>query len=177
MVADDWQSFKRSKDFRDNVLEPQGAGIFTGPLANLPEPIKLSLFGMVCSGGGTLGTSDYKGRTYLEVTLGDDGVVYNTLQLNQSARVTKVINDRLLDDIKAFQGVAGLVGIGGVKFALRIYFRNFVSESVPTFDRLELYVPLDLAKKFADADITSQQLMDGSVVILNGNRVQVSLTL
>jgi hypothetical protein len=25
-------------------------------------------------------------------------------------------------------------------------------------------------------DITSQQLMDGSVVILNGNRVQVSLT-
>jgi hypothetical protein len=173
----DWQSFKGSKDFRENVLAPQGAGIFTGQLGGLPEPIKLSLFGIVCSGQGTLGIVAFKGRTYLAVTLGDDGIVYNTLQLNQSARVAKVINDRLLDDIKAFQDVAGLVGIDGVEFAVRIYFRNFVNESVATFDTLELYVPLALARKFADADITSQQLMDGSVVILNGNRVQVSLAL
>ncbi|HVB57855.1 MAG TPA: hypothetical protein VNE63_15705 [Candidatus Acidoferrales bacterium] len=171
----DWQSFKGSKDFRDNVLAPQGAGIFTGPLARLPEAIKLSLFGMVCSGQGTLGTTEFKGRTYLAVTLGDDGTVYNTVQLNQSARVAKVINDRLLDDIKAFQGVASLVGIDGVEFTVQIYFRNLVSETLPTIDKLELYVPLGLASKFADQDITSQQLMDGSVIILNGNRIQVSL--
>lgn len=73
--------------------------------------------------------------------------------------------------------MAGLVGIDGVEFAVRIYFRNFVSESIPTFDSLELYVLLGLARKFADADVTSQQLIDGSVVILNGNRVPVSLTL
>jgi hypothetical protein len=173
----DWQSFQRSKDFHDNVLAPQGQGIFTGQLAGLPEPIKLSLFGMVCSGQGTLGTVAFKGNTYLSVTLGDDGTVYNTIQLNQSARIAKVINDRLLDDIKAFQGVASLVGIEGVQFTARIYFRNFVSETVATFDKLELYVPLGLASKFADLDITSQQLMDGSVIILNGNRVQVSLAL
>lgn len=177
VVPSDWPSYRGSTDFRDNVLAPQGAGVFTGALAGLPEPIKLSLFGMVCSGQGTLGTVRFKARTYLAVTLGDDGIVYNTLQLNQSARVAKVINDRLLDDIKAFQGVASLVGIDGVEFAVRIYFRNFVNESVATSDTLELYVPLSLAKKFADEDITSQQMVDGSVVILDGNRVQVSLAL
>jgi hypothetical protein len=177
VIPGDWQSFQKSKDFHDNVLAPQGQGIFTGQLAGLPEPMKLSLFGMVCSGQGTLGTVAFKGNTYLAVTLGDDGTVYNTVQLNQSARVAKVINDRLLDDIKAFQGVASLVGIDGVEFTARIYFRNFVSETVPTIDKLELYVPLGLASKFADQDITSQQLMDGSVIILNGNRIQISLAL
>lgn len=175
VIPGDWQSFQRSKDFHDNVLAPQGQGIFTGQLAGLPEPMKLSLFGMVCSGQGTLGTVVFKRNTYLAVTLGDDGTVYNTVQLNQSARVAKVINDRLLDDIKAFQGVASLVGIDGVEFTVQIYFRNFVSETLPTIDKLELYVPLGLASKFADQDITSQQLMDGSVIILNGNRIQVSL--
>jgi hypothetical protein len=177
IIAGDWQSFQKSKDFHDNVLTPQGQGIFTGQLAGLPEPMKLSLFGMVCSGQGTLGTVAFKGSTYLAVTLGYDGTVYNTLQLNQSARIAKVINDRLLDDIKAFQGVANLAGIDGVEFTAQIYFRDFVNEILATSDSLEIYVPLGLANKFANQDITSQQLMDGSVVILNGNRVQVSLTL
>lgn len=177
VIPGDWQSFQRSKDFHDNVLAPQGQGIFTGQLAGLPESMKLSLFGMVCSGQGTLGTVAFKGNTYLAVTLGDDGTVYNTVQLNQSARIARVINERLLDDIKAFQSVANLAGIDGVEFTARIYFRNFVSEIVATSDNLEIYVPLGLASKFANQDITSQQLMDGSVVILNGNRVQVSLNL
>jgi len=177
VVSSDWQSFQRDRDFHDNILALQGQGIFTGALAALPEPIKLSLFGMVCSGQGTLGTAAFKDQTYVEVTPGDDGTAYNTLQLNQSARVAKVINDRLLDDVKAFRGVASLAGINGVEFAVQIYFRNFVSERTATADKLELYGPLGLANKFADQDITSQQLVDGSVAILNGNRVQVSLSL
>lgn len=173
----DWQSFQGSADFRNNVLATEGESIFTGELAVLPEPIKLSLFGMVCKGQGTLGTVSFKGHTYLAVTFGDDGTVYNSIQLNQAARVARVINDRLLDDIKAFRGVATLAGIDGVEFTLPIHYRNFVSETVATSDTLEVYVPLDLANEFASQDVTSQQLMDGSVVILNGNRVQVSLTL
>ena len=176
VIASGWQSFVSSKDFYDNVLAPQGRGIFTGRLAGLPEPVKLSLFQMVCGGLGTLGTAAFKGQTYLSVTLGNDGTVYNTIQLNQSSRVAKVINERLLDDIKDFRGVASVVGIDGVEFRVQIFFRNFVSEDVPAFDTLDVYVPVGLANKFADQDITSQQLMDGSVVLVNDNRVQVSLS-
>ena len=35
--------------------------------------------------------------------------------------------------------------------------------------------PIDVILKFVDADITSQQLIDGSIVLLNGDRMQVSL--
>jgi hypothetical protein len=172
----DWQSFQRSKDFHDDVFVPEERGIFAGQLSGLPEPIKLSLFVMACSCRGNLGTTTFKGNAYLAVALDDDGVVYDSIHLNQSARIAKVIQDRLLDGIRAFQDVANLGAIDGLEFTVRIYFKNFTSENPRASDSLEIYVPLALASKFANQEITSQELMDGSVVILNGNRVQVSLT-
>ena len=177
VIPGDWQSFQSSKDFHDNVFAPEARGIFAGQLSGLPEPMKLSLFVTACSCRGNLGTMMFKGNTYLAVALDDDGVVYDSIHLNQSARIAKVINDRLLGDIRAFQGVANLGGIDGVEFTVRIYFKNFTNETLRASDSLEIYVPLGLASKFANEDITSQQLMDGSVLILNGNRLHVSLKL
>jgi hypothetical protein len=59
---------------------------------------------------------------------------------------------------------------------MEIMYRNFVNESVNRTDQLEVYLPVELVVKFADSDITSQQLMDGGIVLLNGNRIQVQLT-
>jgi len=42
-------------------------------------------------------------------------------------------------------------------------------------DDLEIYLPLEQVVKFVDADITSQQLIDGSIILLGGNRIQVPL--
>jgi Phage integrase, N-terminal SAM-like domain len=40
----------------------------------------------------------------------------------------------------------------------------------------DLITPVgESVRQFSDADITSQQLIDGSVVLVNGNRVQVPL--
>ena len=89
--------------------------------------------------------------------------------------MARVINENLLDRVKLFGGIAQMTGIDGVKLAVGIAYQDLVSETVPHVDNLEVYVPLDLAMKFAEADITSQQLIDGSTVLLNGNRVQVSL--
>jgi hypothetical protein len=81
----------------------------------------------------------------------------------------------MLSKVKAFKGVAQAAGIDGVKFTAHIAYRDFLNETVAHDDVLEIYLPLDLCSKFAEADITSQQLVDGSVVILNGNRIQTSL--
>ena len=59
---------------------------------------------------------------------------------------------------------------------MEIMYLNFVNESVNRTDQLEVYLPVELVVKFADSDITSQQLMDGGIVLLNGNRIQVQLT-
>jgi len=170
-----WSRYESSEDFRANVFTVQAAKIFTGPLAQLTDSLKLSLLRMVCDGQGTLATEPYKGKSYLAVSLADDGNIYNSLRLNQSAGAARVINDRLLQQAKLFGKVAGLAGVDGVKFSLRISYENLVTKSDLHTDKLELYIPLDLTTKFANADITSQQLVDGSIVLVNDNRIQVPL--
>jgi hypothetical protein len=103
------------------------------------------------------------------------GTVYNTIKLNESARVATVVNLRL-NLIKSFAVIAGDAGLEGVKISEQILYRNFLSETRRKADTLELYAPLKLIKQFADADITNQQFIDQCIVILNSNRVQVSLS-
>ena len=42
-------------------------------------------------------------------------------------------------------------------------------------DQIEAYFPVDLMVKFADADITSQQLVNQSIISVSGDRVEVNL--
>jgi hypothetical protein len=91
--------------------------------------------------------------------------------------VARTINDTLLLPLKSVTNIAAQVGIDGIKLKSTIKHKSFLEEAaLPTNDQLEIYVPLNQAKAFVAAEITSQQLMDASVVILNGNRIQAVLT-
>jgi len=176
IAAGDWNHFETSDDFRNNVFAAQNDKIFVGPLTRLSDPFKIALMRMVCDGRNTFDVETFKGRTYFAVALANDGTVYHSLKLDESARARRIINEQLLHRIKVFRGVAQQAGIDGVKFTVEIAFRDFLKESVAHIDKLEVYVPLSLSMSFADADITSQQLVDGSVVLLNDNRIQVPLS-
>jgi hypothetical protein len=41
---------------------------------------------------------------------------------------------------------------------------------------LEIYAPYDLVEKFFNLDITNQKLVDGSIVLVDGNRIEVDLS-
>jgi hypothetical protein len=156
------------------------AKFFTGPLASLAEDKKTALltFAHVAAHGTTIGSTTYKEHLYLVVDLGADENVYNELRLNQSQRLNRAMNDKLLVVLKAFaEPVRDVMDIFGLKLEYSIPHKSFTDETATSsLDKLELYAPAELIRKFADADITGQQLLDGSVVIVNSNRVQVSLT-
>ncbi len=118
---------------------------------------------------------------YLVVDLARDEVVYNDAKLSAGQRLATALNDRLLTLLKSFaRHVERVPEVEGLKLELTIYHRNFVTDvrtPGPTEeDRLELYAPADLIRKFAAQDITSQELVDGCIVIVNGNRVKVDLS-
>jgi hypothetical protein len=130
------------------------------------------------SGAPTRLLEKYKEKTYFVLNLGIDSIVYNTLQLNESARVARTINDKLLNVLKA--SLTPLADLGetveGVKLEFKIRSQSALDRAAdPNTDTLQIYAPRTSLKKFADADITSQQLIDDSVVLVNGNRVQVPL--
>jgi hypothetical protein len=171
-----WEQFEKTKDFLDNVFSVQQTKIFTGPMAALSDRAKLALMNMACTGPDAFGAEEYKGKSYFAITLGSDSQVYNSNVINSSARVAKVINERIIGRVKTFRTPAGEAGIDGLKFSVAISFRNFVNEPKTRNDQLDVYLPLDLCAKFLEADITSQHLIDGSIVLLNGNRIQIPLS-
>ena len=89
----------------------------------------------------------------------------------------KIINERLLTILKAFVSpVRETPFICGLKIELRIPHKSFTDQvATPDYDELELFVPNSVIRDFADLEITSQELVDGSVVIVNSNRVAVPL--
>ncbi len=175
VVSGNWEQFESSEDFRKNVFAAQDAKIFVGPLNRSSYPVKLALFHMACYGQSSVATETFKNKTYFAVTLPSDGNVYNANVLNSSARVATIINGQVVDRIKTFKFPAQESGIDGLKFATVIIYRNFVNESANHTDQLEVYLPIELVVKFVNADITSQELIDGGIVLLNGNRIRAPL--
>ncbi len=67
--------------------------------------------------------------------------------------------------------------IDGLKLDLRLPPRRAGARSTPPEEaRLEIYFPLGPLRGFADDELTSQQLIDAAVVLLDGNRIQVDLS-
>ena len=125
-----------------------------------------------------IGSETYKGKFYMVFrALGSE--VYNTIQLNQPARAARAIEKDVLATMRmAYKTLAGVTGVEGFKIELKVGHKNFVTEQYlnPYYDDLQIYATNEVIKKFAEDDITSQQFINESIVLVNGNRVDVSLT-
>jgi hypothetical protein len=163
--------------YRHEAYAAIAAHTFSGSLSAVPDESRLKVLELASGMHGTIASATYKESLYLLIDLGKDSSVYNELRMNQAQRVARVMNDTMLVAMKAFgMAVADVPSIYGLKLQFGIPHRQFTQVTGGQEDTLEVYAPSDLIKKFKDTDITSQQLVDGSVVILNGNRIQVSLS-
>lgn len=169
-----------AKAYLDEVYDATARASFSGPLADMPHEIKKTvvIFAHATANGTKVGDEKYKDQAYLVVDLGSHNEVFNSLQLNRSQRVARIVDDRLLDVLKAFgRTIDNVASAHGVKLVYRVPFRSFLDQSSANeIDELTIYAPYELIRRFADADITSQDLIDGSVVICNDNRMEVSLS-
>lgn len=127
--------------------------------------------------------SEYKARVYLRVDLGAIASPYATLLPNQLARVAKAVSEQLATVLKVFGRPLGGSGVvDGLQLAVRLAAPKsaWVASTQPddppgSGDLVYWYVPLEIIARFASDEITSQQVVDQSVVTVNGNRVELSL--
>jgi hypothetical protein len=122
----------------------------------------------------------YKQKLYLGSTFLDT-VEYNSNNVNESERVVRTIQKSLSEIKKKFKVAAAINGIDGIKIESTLRFRNFLAKSIvddtfADYDSFEFYVSIDALKLFDEAEITDQELIDKSVVLLNGNRIRVNLS-
>jgi hypothetical protein len=167
---------------RDSVLmlsyEALDSAVFVGPLAAFTPSERLLIlqWANVTASGTHVGSEEFKGVTYMAIVLPSNGNVWNDLRVTRSQRIGKAIGAQL-PLLKAFAKLAMQHGvIGGLKLQQPVAHGTAPNYTDTTTDTVEAYFPLAAVVSFADADITSQALVNHSIILVNGDRVEVDLS-
>jgi hypothetical protein len=173
-----FDQFKASDYYQKELTHRFMPRLFTGPLAGIAFDKQILLFEALRYDIDAVASETYKGKFFLVLRLPADDIVYNTARLNQPARVARALQNGALKLLKVVNQyvTAGSPGIDGIKLESKILFRDFTATEENSSEVMQLYVTVDQLGKFADNDITNQQLIDNSIILVNGDRVAVSLT-
>lgn len=153
---------------------------FQGALAKLSDDRKLQLVRVAHAAGSDVAfdRKEYKGRTYLVARLG--AWTYPAFPINVLARVARAFNDRLLTLSKELgRAIHGEPGYFGVELELSLVRATPTASSSAAEDvrgdRVEWFAPADRLWAFSEDEISGQQLLDGSVLLVDGNRSELAL--
>lgn len=122
-----------------------------------------------------------QGRPYIEFNAPESDFVYNVNQTSEPERQAGVLNEiafpivRLLGasdpPLSSSFGFLIVATIKSKALGEKYSWLNSTSR-----DKISVYVLGEVASRFAAAEITSQELVDRSVVMFKGNRIKVDLT-
>lgn len=160
-----------------DAAEAISAHVFDGSLASFPEAARIPfVLLLVTEGAVAIDRLFYKNAEYFQIDFGVHGEVYNTIQMGRSDRVRRVINELFLEALSTDAAqLRAATGLGGIGLVTEIRYRNFVTNNESGADVLEIFAPMEPLLRFIADEITAQQLLDGSVVRLDGSRIEVSL--
>lgn len=169
----------RISDYETRAFTALSGRFFSGELSGIPVDTRVAyLRDRKGAPLPSVALATYKDKKYLSLDLSTGTTVYNTLQLNQTQRVARAISQELLPELKRAEPLLAAVTdtIFGVKILCQIPWKNFMRTYENGTDSLEVYVPTEKLRLFMNADITSQAMIDASVVIVDGNRIDVVLS-
>jgi hypothetical protein len=176
--ADSFESSEEFKALTEKLLPIK----FSGVLAEIPQDKQFQLIKNLGYNDDEMGVAEFQGKQYIAFSPASSTGEFNSLEVKQAARVATVLRDIVLP---AFDKVAPVItaakGIYGIKIRTRIFYRDIVprrnqSNQRSNVDVLEIFAPYDLVEKLYNFEITNQKLVDGSTVLVNGNRIEVDLS-
>lgn len=166
--------FEASDYYQKEVVGKILPKVFDGDLASITTERKLNLLKELRYVDSAIRSEKYKGNTFLSVNVGQDTEVYNTLRVDQTHRIGHSLNQRVLS---YFKRIARIIKfhpqIDGVKISIQVPYKNFITEaySEPSYDRVEIYAPMEIIRQFADSELTNQDFINESIMLVNGARV------
>lgn len=162
----------------DDICSADGAGSEKSKAQNrVKNNVRMQALQLARQMGAVrVGVGTFKGRQHLHLDLGREPAVFNNLKLDQGARAAEAIKRKAIPSLKTAARATWPPEILDYKVTVAVRNMNALREfDTPQVETVTMYVPVDQMKKFLNADITTQQLVDGSIVLLNDDRVQVSL--
>lgn len=171
----DLNQFKASDYYKTEIMNHFLPRIFKDRLAAIPLETQMKLLEGVGYDCQAIDGEDFKNSYYL-VLRGAETVVYDSNQVNQPERTARTMEKLINLGISRMADVIDTPGVNGLKIETKVFFTETQNTADAQSENLSAYLTFDNLKQFKEADITNQQLVDKSFILVNGNRVQVSLT-
>ena len=168
--------FEASDYYKQEIIGKVLPKVFDGSLSSIPTTRKLNLLKELKYIDSAIKSEKYKGSNYLSIDVGGDTEVYNTIRVDQSHRIGHSLNQRVLS---YFKRIARIIKfhpeVEGIKISILIPYKNFVTEQYiqPSYDRIEIYSTMDVIQQFADDELTNQEFVEESILLVNGNRMRI----
>jgi hypothetical protein len=168
----------RARAYLESVFPLLAGELLEGGLADFPEPVRVALVKTIHDTGGQarLGTEEYQGRSYVVARLGRIQPQTRVFVSNPVARAAIFMNEQLLTAGRRFWAALGEApGYDGLKIEADLPRRGTAEREEEASDHLQWFAPRGDLARFAVDEITSADLLDASVVLLEGNRVALPL--
>lgn len=165
--------------FEDMMCADLRADAVTGRKASLERRVELidvlaRLEGATLEEGGIC-TSTFKKNSYLSFKLKNQ-TAFNENKLTNYMIGTMVFDDVARKMLLAMAASAAELKVDGYDISVSSTKGNFSDGTVPPKPvDFRFYFPKQLVAKYQDKDISGQQLLDGSVILLNDDRVELKL--
>lgn len=124
----------------------------------------------------SVGISNFKSNNYLALNF-DNKVVFNSIR-NTNYDIAKTIFDELIRKIlnPLNNNISKLNGIYGYDINVTAYSKNFVNDTDQSKTIEYRYlIPEVIAVAYKNKDITGQQLLDKSIILMNDERIDLKL--
>lgn len=165
--------FETTSYLHDKVFLSNQERLFAAlPQLGLEDRYELFKVGVIR--GFDMSSELFKGIAYVRVAI-PTSTTFNTIKVSQDQRVSQMIREVILPEAKVLLPNVDGKPVGGLAFHLFIPAHNFVTGGEAKFDDLLVYLTTEELKKFSTSDITSQKLIDASIVLLNNDRVEAKL--
>lgn len=153
--------------------------IFVGPLSGFSSDERVSILRFLHKKLGAIrvGHEEFKKVGYLTLSVAPVDTIWNDLKVSRAERIGRSL-ESYLRVVKAFAGISSTQAtFGGLKLEQVIRHGTPLEEwKDEQRDAVDAYFPMAAILEFANADITSQQLLDRSIILINGDRVAIDLS-
>jgi hypothetical protein len=124
----------------------------------------------------SMGFIDWKGKNYLSIYLLGD--TYNTIKTSSAIRLSSEFVAKFHQTAKIALTHSFVKEVAGLHITLQCYATNFVTDEFhldKTAEILEVFANTVDIQQFISGDITSQDLLDKSLVFIDGQRTKLNL--
>ncbi len=161
---------------KDFVASKEGVELKSKVLNFIDELLVNSLLLKTNLERSSIDLIQFKNKNYLTFKFSKD-VIYNTRQ-SDKYKVAKIQFDELIRKILSplNSNISDPELFSGYNIVITTYIQDFLNKA-ETLKKMEyrFLIPQDIAKKYKDKDITGQELIDNSIILMNDERIKLEL--